>query len=459
MSYLTPERAIVSAQLWKVTSAVGAGLCFAVLATAVVLYTRRASRVHLDRVSFRIVLYALVANMIFGISSAVGGSLTGPSTSCGLSVFLLLLTLQVSSFLLFCIALNLELVVVHGVNSQKVEPYYIAGSIALALALTIPPYAAGQYGWDSLEQECWYTNEIHHQRVAWQVGTQLVWTGLASIGEVVAASIVTCHMLRIHARIFNATRAHTHTHSSTSSSSLRRRLASDSSASRATVPSAIHANAYKTVIARIALYPMASCIVNLTSIATVIHTTITNGVHSRADYNILLLSDFLYGGRAIVYAVLAATDPALLRAARAFITDVFGWRWAADNTTTASLTTTYRKNTLRVRVELNTIRSIDFGGAGTEPAAKTPVEDAAERGKLRVPVDDAASLADGDAPRTPVSGDKLKMPTSSASDYVDDASEPEPSVFRTELNERRGAAIRDRDARRESAMEAFARRI
>ncbi|KAF9259999.1 hypothetical protein L218DRAFT_622199, partial [Marasmius fiardii PR-910] len=37
------------------------------------------------------------------------------------------------------------------------------------------------------------------------------------------------------------------------------------------------------------------------------------------DYNVLLLSDFLYGGRAIVYGLLAATDPALIRGIKTLV--------------------------------------------------------------------------------------------------------------------------------------------
>lgn len=39
-----------------------------------------------------------------------------------------------------------RLVVVHHINGQKMERYYILISLALSLCLTIPPYAAKQYG-------------------------------------------------------------------------------------------------------------------------------------------------------------------------------------------------------------------------------------------------------------------------------------------------------------------------
>ena len=75
-----------------------------------------------------------------------------------------------------------------------------------------------------------------------------------------------------------------------------------------------------------ALCPIASALINLTSVATVIYATQVDGVHNWTGYNVLLVSeyirvgwkpyiqlnaigDFVYGGRAVVYALLAATDP------------------------------------------------------------------------------------------------------------------------------------------------------
>ncbi|VDB86915.1 unnamed protein product [Peniophora sp. CBMAI 1063] len=189
----------VSNRLWAVTSAVGAGLCFLALIVIGALYTHPASRAHLDRVSFRLMLYSLIANMLFGIFSVIGGVLTGPSVGCGLSVFFLQLTLEISSFLLFCIGLNLQLVVVHGIRSKRLERCYLICSIAMALVVTIPPYAASQYGWDPLDKDCWYTNNNYQQRLAWQIGTQFIWAGLTVMGEVVTACTVTVYMLRLQA--------------------------------------------------------------------------------------------------------------------------------------------------------------------------------------------------------------------------------------------------------------------
>ncbi|KAJ3732725.1 hypothetical protein DFJ43DRAFT_1072590 [Lentinula guzmanii] len=288
--------AITSNLLWAVTSAVGAGLCFLVLLAISAVWWHPTSRPHLDRVSFRIVMIALFANMIFGIASAVGGTMTHGGFLCGFSIFVLQWTLQISSFLLFSIALNLQLVVVNGFNGQNMEKFYIIVSFVFATVLTVPPYAANQYGWDPLEQDCWYKNDNLGQRLAWQISTQMAWTAITALGEIIASTSVMLFMVKHHVRT-------------------RRVFLSTQSISRSSSnsPQVIHANSYKRIILRIALYPLASCFVNLLSIFTALHSTIADGIHNQTDYNILLLSDFLYGGRAIVYALLAASDPALIR--------------------------------------------------------------------------------------------------------------------------------------------------
>ncbi|KAF9254663.1 hypothetical protein L218DRAFT_885801, partial [Marasmius fiardii PR-910] len=291
---------LYSNNLWAIGSAVGACLCFLVLLVIAAVWAYPKSRVHLDRVSFRFVVYIVFTNMLFGIASAVGGTRTGPGPLCGPSIFILQLTLQFSGFLLFTIALNLQLVVVHGMDGKRLEKFYLIGSAVLTLIVVIPPYAAHQYGWDHLESVCWYTNENRPQRIAWQIGTQVGWTFLTVVGELVCSVVVLTFLLR-HNVMFAQTFLST-THASHGAP---------------TAPRVIKATRYKSIIIRVALYPVASCLVNGLSVATVLHSTLSNGIHNTTDYNILLLSDFLYGGRVIVYGLLAATDPVCLKTIKA----------------------------------------------------------------------------------------------------------------------------------------------
>ncbi|KAJ7086823.1 hypothetical protein B0H15DRAFT_781892 [Mycena belliarum] len=335
-------------QLWAVTAMVGAALCGFVLLVIGLVALNPVSRRDLDRVSFRILVCALLANTVFGIANAVGGKFTGPTWACGFTIFLLQLTLEMSSFLLFSIALNLQLVVVHRLNGQKMEKFYIFGSILISLCLTIPPYAAKQ--WDPLVEDCWYSNDNQKERLAWQIGTQLFWTLLTVAGEFITTSTVVIYMLNRH----RLQRAH-------NLNNLRTRSRSGSS----TNDRVDHANVYRGVILRIVRYPIASALINLTSVACVIHATKENGVHNWTGYHVLLVSDFVYGGRAIVYALLAATDPALVRALRTFIQHTRGSTYPRETHTSGMQSTFYgtgsRTQNLSVHIELSTISKNDHG--------------------------------------------------------------------------------------------------
>ncbi|THU95966.1 hypothetical protein K435DRAFT_966199 [Dendrothele bispora CBS 962.96] len=324
--YMDDEKTNTSNQLWAITSAVGAGLCFLVLVMIFLVWLHPKSRPCLDRVSWRIVVWALAANMVFAIASAVGGQLTeSAGFLCGFSIFVLQLMLQFSSFLLFSIALNLQLVVVHNFRGQQLEKFYIAVSATMAIILAVPPYATGI--WDPLENDCWYSNDNPKTRLTWQISTQMLWTALTALGEIIASGVVIIWMLR-HNSHMRQTFAFTSTFSGTSSSSSQNKI-------NDTTPHVIRSVDYRRIVLRIALYPLASCFVNLLSIFTALHSTVAGGIHNSTDYNILLLSDFLYGGRAIVYALLAASDPAFIRGAQVFIKHVLGkWRTRQPSTST-----------------------------------------------------------------------------------------------------------------------------
>ncbi|KAK1215837.1 hypothetical protein PQX77_021538 [Marasmius sp. AFHP31] len=319
----TTEMSLISNHLWAVTSAVGAGVCFIVLVVTAVVWAHPQSRVHLDRVSFRVVVWVVFTNMLFGIASAVGGTRTGPGFICGFSIFILQLTLQFSGFLLFSIALNLQLVVVHGMNGKRLEKFYLIGSALLACALVIPPYAAHQYGWDPLVSDCWYTNANKGQRMAWQVGTQVGWTALTVIGELICSVVVLVFLLRHNLKfrqVFTPTITSTIQGSHTA---------------RGTAPRVIKAMRYRSMIIRV------------------------DGIHDTTDYNFLLLSDFLYGGRAIVYGLLAAADPALIRGVKSFVQVCLGWGSFGLNASSKNPTSVGSSNTngVVVHIELSSFQS------------------------------------------------------------------------------------------------------
>ncbi|KAJ7673630.1 hypothetical protein B0H14DRAFT_3537519 [Mycena olivaceomarginata] len=65
---------------------------------------------------------------------------------CAFLTFFANLTQMFSAGMFFCMALNLQLVIVHKVNGQKMEKFYYLGTGILAAVCSVTPLAAGVYG-------------------------------------------------------------------------------------------------------------------------------------------------------------------------------------------------------------------------------------------------------------------------------------------------------------------------
>ncbi|KAF8184352.1 hypothetical protein K438DRAFT_1837954 [Mycena galopus ATCC 62051] len=126
---------------------------------------------------------------------------------------------------------------------------------------------------------------------------------------------------------------------------------SNSSRVSSTAPQIIKATRYKSIILRVALYPAFSCVVNLLSIATVLHSTITNGIHNTTR------GDFLYGGRAIVYGLLGASDPALIRGVTTLVRSILGFPEPITSVMDPTSIASSNDNRVIVHVELSSFQS------------------------------------------------------------------------------------------------------
>ncbi|KAJ7775562.1 hypothetical protein B0H16DRAFT_1713144 [Mycena metata] len=102
------------------------------------------SRRHLNRVSFRLLIYALVANLACS-GCIICAVKLGPGAACAGTVFFADACILFAAVMFFSMALNLQLVIMHGVNGQKMEKYYLSAAMIMTLACNIPPYAAGIY--------------------------------------------------------------------------------------------------------------------------------------------------------------------------------------------------------------------------------------------------------------------------------------------------------------------------
>ncbi|KAJ7088786.1 hypothetical protein B0H15DRAFT_981755, partial [Mycena belliarum] len=211
----------------------------------------------------------------------------------------------------FCIALNLELVLVHGCNGQRLEKWYIIGTSVLCALVTIPPYAAGQFGWNELNQACWYSAPDQLDLMGWVIGTQVFWVLFMAIGEALAFGLIVRYFISYED---NQRRIHSGTTSSggVGTSSYRSERLPRSPMVQYRNPM----GQYRNIILRVGLYPLASCILSLGTIIDLylVVDQVSNPVMSELNFRLSIAAFVIYSLRPVVYAMLAATDPSFIRA-------------------------------------------------------------------------------------------------------------------------------------------------
>ncbi|KAF7340506.1 hypothetical protein MSAN_02122000 [Mycena sanguinolenta] len=260
------------------------------------------SRHYLDRVSFRLLTYALVAHLCFGISFAIGSLTAHPGRQCALLPFLNneQLSLLFSVGMFFSIAVNLPLVLVFNINGKRMEKYYVGGIALIALVSNIVPYASGNFGWDDVNETCWYHSKDPSAKLHWLVGTQTVWILLASLGEVVSFIVIVGYLV------------------------VYRLVPRDTSSSYASTPSHRPGSTilrFRNTILRIGLYPIVSCILNISTTVIEFYLLQTGQrnvpAYQQKNWRLELADLAIYAGRTLLYGLLAATDPSFIRALRA----------------------------------------------------------------------------------------------------------------------------------------------
>ncbi|KAJ7029255.1 hypothetical protein C8F04DRAFT_44618 [Mycena alexandri] len=249
------------------------------------------SRPHLNRVSFRLLMYALVANLFYGGLSICGIKL-GPGAACSGIAFFGNVCLMFVGVIFFCMVLNLVLVLVYGVNGQSMEKYYMLAAVAMLLVCTIPPYAAGAFGYWAANGVCWFNSPDPVVQLRWWVGTQGFWMfRVVAAGEVISFSVIVGFMITRH-RVVSA-------------------VASGTSSLKAPTLPKPPIVAYRNIILRIGFYPLVSCLFIVTGAFLDFYRTTTQ------NRRLGLIHLLVYSFRPMIYAVLAATDPSFLRALRA----------------------------------------------------------------------------------------------------------------------------------------------
>ncbi|KAJ7704781.1 hypothetical protein B0H17DRAFT_1193288 [Mycena rosella] len=254
------------------------------------------SRKHINRVSFRLLVYAMVSSIIYACCLVPTLKASHPSAACTATTFLTSTSLMFSAGMLCSISLNLQLVLVHGVDGRMMEKYYVFGCAFLSAVCNITPLAAGQLGFIPAYGICWFNNPNDAIQFRWVIGAQSFWILLMASMEVVSFVVLACFMMRNQRR--------------------STRILSNTTASLQRIAPTPPILLYRGIILRIGLYPLCSCLLNFSG--CILDLYLANHTNGTLLGRILNSMDLLvYAVRTLVYALLAATDPSFLRALHA----------------------------------------------------------------------------------------------------------------------------------------------
>ncbi|KAJ7871057.1 hypothetical protein B0H13DRAFT_1895949 [Mycena leptocephala] len=243
------------------------GIVFSSMVLTAFAYTasQRRSRPHLHRVSFRLLVYAMVSNKPPRFTTAIKPGM-----------------------------LAARLVLIHGVNGLIMEKYYVIGSSLLVGVCTIIPLVAGQFG--PYNGVCWFSNPDPVLQIRWLVGAQSFWILLMALSELISVKRLRSDMSA-------------------------KMTASESQYAAYTVAPVLQ---FRGIILRITLYPLLSCALNFSSTSLNLCLAQHRG-NTELNFRLSVLgADYfqmyrmtyicIINARPFLYAVLAATDPSFIRA-------------------------------------------------------------------------------------------------------------------------------------------------
>ncbi|KAK7055811.1 hypothetical protein R3P38DRAFT_3565632 [Favolaschia claudopus] len=275
------------------------------------------SRRYLDRVSFRLLVYALVAHIVFGVVFTVGALTAYPGWQCNFLSFMTNLSLMFSASMFFCVALNLPLVLGQHVTGKKMEKFYILGSATICLIANIIPYATGNLGWDAQNRTCWYRSGNpgdNSRMIHWLLATQSIWLLLFSMGEVFAFLAIVGYLVAYE---LDQRRFHSH--------ATRQSMKSGGDGGTQQRHAGSTVLMLNNIVIRVALYPLISCLLNISTTVLDLYE-MKHPHHSKTNWRLNLMGKYLplplthlaiYSGRPLIYGLLAATDPSFVRALNA----------------------------------------------------------------------------------------------------------------------------------------------
>ncbi|KAJ7667137.1 hypothetical protein B0H17DRAFT_1089117 [Mycena rosella] len=282
------------------------GVCLIIVVLCAFAYTawHPVSRPYLNRVSFRLLCFGLVGNLLFGIAWFIDMKFSGPSAGCGFVICAIDFSILFSGGIFFCMALNLELVLVHQIQGKTMEKYYILGTFILSALCSVVPYASGKFGWDEFNQGCWFSAPDERTMIKWLVGTLSFWVLLMSTGEVLVFLIIVGYLIshEITIRRLRSTSADSDTDNY---------YAEDYTSPKSRIAM------YRNTILRIGLYPLVSCLINFSTCIIDLYQVAYQDktpILTELDWRLNIADLVIYSFRPLMYGVLAVTDPAFLRA-------------------------------------------------------------------------------------------------------------------------------------------------
>ncbi|KAJ6527698.1 hypothetical protein B0H19DRAFT_1195534 [Mycena capillaripes] len=276
------------------------GIVLSAMVLVAFAYTasQRRSRPHLRRVSFRLLAFAMVSDFVFSVTLIpIETIITGPisAAGCTFAAFVSNASLLFSACMYFCMALNLQLVLVHGVNGLMMEKYYVIGSSLLVTVCNLSPLAAGQFG--PYNGVCSFSNPDPVLRIRWLVGAQSFWILLMASSELVCFVILLSYMMRCQMAV--------------------KRVRSEISAKMTALQLAAYSAApvlqFRGIILRITLYPLLSCALNFPGSILELYLAKHLG-NAELNFRLRILDLCIFNARPFLYAVLAATDPSFIHA-------------------------------------------------------------------------------------------------------------------------------------------------
>ncbi|KAF3920303.1 hypothetical protein AA313_de0209600 [Arthrobotrys entomopaga] len=330
-SWLTTSRIKMMNDMSAILAGVSLFLCLVSLGFITVLYLNKEARKALDRVSFRLIVYSLISNCFYSVGYIICVEV-GPGFFCVAGVWMIQFWLGITNWLITCVALNLELVLVHLFNGIMMEKYYLIGTVVLNLGITLPPLIKGKFGWDDVIGVCWLTSDSTEDRLKWQISTQLFWILLAVFITCLCCVTTIFHLYRHKFHSLSVLNQTTAANDKVISSSTFRSDSPenrDSVGARGAQKSLFGSQEFRSIIMRISLYPAVMVILNLVITIADIRISILSGIYSEGDYALYALYYALYGARGLFYALIAVMDPSLQRAYHI-------WRGERLNSTLAS---------------------------------------------------------------------------------------------------------------------------